>query len=65
MAETLELNRALLGADLHGEFLRAPVRSMVRALSDAVFANHPICLDYAYVEDGPDRVDITVNAEPE
>jgi len=40
-------------AVLSGEFLRAPVRSLVEALA---YGN---IVSYRYVQDGPDRVDIT------
>jgi hypothetical protein len=62
-AVTLELSNATLAADLHGEFLRAPVRSIIKAIEGAVYENYPFDVAYAYVEDGPDRVDITVNTE--
>ncbi|MEN6545363.1 MAG: hypothetical protein ABFE07_04910 [Armatimonadia bacterium] len=65
MADTLELSNVTLGADLHGEFLRAPVRSIVKAIEGAVYENYPFDVAYVYVEDGPDRVDITVNAKAE
>lgn len=59
MADTLELNNVVMGAELHGEFLRAPVRSVVKAIEGEVYVNYPFDVAYAYVEDGPDRVDIT------
>lgn len=49
----------ILGCQMCGDFLRGFVRDIVMGMS------REGKVAYAYVEDGPDRVDITVNAETE